>query len=242
MRYTATIAALLVVALLNVGGGKAAAASLATTSQSDFISKVLLATTGQVVMSSKDTTSTKDTAKTTSAAASQSAVPTTPAPVLVVVQTGDTLSSIAESQNSTWRRIYNANESVIDPNVINPGQQLRIPTPEESLTDRVLPSVAAAVPSATSPQASTASAVQVASYPVSGDSAKAFIYSHESGNNPNATNASGCYGLGQDCNGRVRALCGADYSCQDVFFTNYAMGRYGSWEAAQAFWLTHHWW
>ena len=68
--------------------------------------------------------------------------------------------------------------------------------------------------------------------------AKAFIYQHESGNNPTAKNSIGCYGLGQDCNGIVETLCGPDYACQDAFFTDYLNRRYhGSWVEAMNFWL-----
>ena len=72
--------------------------------------------------------------------------------------------------------------------------------------------------------------------------AKAFIYDKESGNDPNAMNGSGCYGIGQDCNGVVLGLCGADYACQDAYFEGYMADRYGSWENAQAFWNANHWW
>lgn len=67
--------------------------------------------------------------------------------------------------------------------------------------------------------------------------AKAFIYHKESSNNPAAENYLGCYGLGQDCNGIVKKKCGADYTCQDAFFTDYMARRYGSWSKAKAFWL-----
>lgn len=67
--------------------------------------------------------------------------------------------------------------------------------------------------------------------------AKAFIYCHESGNNPAAVNAGGCRGLGQACPGS-KLPCGSnDYACQDEWFTNYMLGRYGSWENAKAHWL-----
>ena len=81
--------------------------------------------------------------------------------------------------------------------------------------------------------------------------AKAFIYSHESGNVAHRYNSIGCYGLGQDCNGIVEGRCGADYACQDKFFTDYMQRRYGSWAAAKAFWQARvpidgrdvgHWW
>lgn len=70
---------------------------------------------------------------------------------------------------------------------------------------------------------------------------KAFIYSHESGNNPNAVNSIGCRGIGQACPGS-KLPCDADYACQDAYFTNYAMTRYGSWANARAFWEANRWW
>lgn len=70
---------------------------------------------------------------------------------------------------------------------------------------------------------------------------KAFIYQKESGNNPAAVNSRGCRGLGQACPGS-KLPCGNDYACQDAWFTNYAMTRYGSWEAAYNYWVKNHWW
>jgi len=80
--------------------------------------------------------------------------------------------------------------------------------------------------------------------PVDANSAKMFIYMKESGNNPQARNAGGCLGLGQACPGsKLLAVCPTlDYACEDAFFTNYALSRYGSWEGALAFWQSHHWW
>jgi hypothetical protein len=66
--------------------------------------------------------------------------------------------------------------------------------------------------------------------------AKAFLYCHESGNNPAAVNPGGCRGLGQACPGSKLPCSSADYNCQDVWFTNYMSGRYGTWEAAKSFW------
>ena len=56
--------------------------------------------------------------------------------VKVTVAAGDSLSSIAEAHNATWLRIFNANESIANPDVINPGDELRIPTESEELADR----------------------------------------------------------------------------------------------------------
>ena len=73
----------------------------------------------------------------------------------------------------------------------------------------------------------------------SGDSAKLFIYNHESGNNPTKWNSSGCLGLGQACPAsKLLAVCpNMDYACEDNWFTGYMSQCYGTWEAAQAYWL-----
>jgi cell division protein FtsB len=68
-----------------------------------------------------------------------------------------------------------------------------------------------------------------------------FIYQHESGCNLNAVNYLGCRGIGQACPGS-KLPCGADYACQNAFFTNYALTRYGSWYNSYLFWLNNHWW
>lgn len=72
-------------------------------------------------------------------------------------------------------------------------------------------------------------------------SPKMCIYQKESGNNPLAVNSIGCRGIGQACPGS-KLPCGADYACQDAWFTNYAIQRYGSWEVAWTFWQANHWW
>ena len=51
----------------------------------------------------------------------------------------------------------------------------------------------------------------------------------------------GCYGIGQACPAGKLAYCGADYACQNAFFTAYA-GKYGGWAGAYAFWVAHGWW
>ena len=73
---------------------------------------------------------------------------------------------------------------------------------------------------------------------------KLYIYQHESGNNPARANSAGCLGLGQACPGsKLLAVCPTlDYACEDAYFTNYAVRRYGSWAGAYAFWIAHRWW
>lgn len=75
-----------------------------------------------------------------------------------------------------------------------------------------------------------------------GDNAYAnFIYMKESTCNTKAVNSIGCRGIGQACPGS-KLPCGDDYECQNKWFTNYAIQRYGSWEQAYYFWLNNHWW
>lgn len=253
MRVTAMFAVVLTTVLFGVAGSTASAQELATSNskQTEFVSKVLLATANEsdTKTASKEVEPAKPEAPKPEEKPAETAPaePAAPQPVIAIVQSGDSLSSIAAAHGTTWVRLYNANTGIVDPNIINPGQQVRIPDATEQLQDRALPQpkpVANSAPTATTTRTTSARKVTPAatSYPISANAAKAFIYAHESGNNPNATNPNGCYGLGQDCNGRLRTLCGADYACQDAFFDRYAVARYGSWEGAYAFWLAHHWW
>lgn len=103
------------------------------------------------------------------------------------------------------------------------------------------------VVSATStPSVAPAASPAVVAAPVSQSEAwyKAWIYNEESGNNPAAENSSGCLGLGQACPGlKLLTVCPLlDYACEDNFFTQYMLSRYGSWEAAYEFHLANGWW
>ena len=57
-------------------------------------------------------------------------------PVMVKINAGDSLSTIAEANKTTWVRIFNANDSITNPDVINPGEEVRIPKEDEELPDR----------------------------------------------------------------------------------------------------------
>lgn len=70
-----------------------------------------------------------------------------------------------------------------------------------------------------------------------------FIVAKESGWNPNATNASsGACGLVQAL--PCSKVPGSGYNPVDNlrWANGYAVGRYGSWGAAYAFWTSNHWW
>ena len=94
-----------------------------------------------------------------------------PAPVMVTVQEGDNLSQIAAANSTTYERIFFANESIAHPDVINPGQQLRIPTADEQLAPRELPVAAPVVApvSYESYEDSYSAPQQVAAAPVAAD-------------------------------------------------------------------------
>lgn len=69
----------------------------------------------------------------------------------VVVKPGDSLSLIAKSNESTYQRLFFANTDIQHPDVIYPGDELRIPSADEKLTPRPLPgSVAQRTVAATS--------------------------------------------------------------------------------------------
>lgn len=80
-------------------------------------------------------------------------------------------------------------------------------------------------------------------YPQSDNAYKAFIYSHESGNDPTKWNSSGCLGLGQACPAsKLLNVCPTmEYACEDAYFSSYA-SKYGGWAGAYAFWLANSWW
>jgi len=60
--------------------------------------------------------------------------------IIVKVQKGDSLSEIATKKSSTYKRIFYANSFVKDPDVIHPGEKLRIPDAQEQLKERPIPS------------------------------------------------------------------------------------------------------
>jgi LysM repeat protein len=174
----------------------------------------------------------------------------------VVVNQGDTLDGIAAAHQTTYVRMYEANTTIQDPDLIYPGDSLRVPAADEQLPERPLP--ADAVPAATtapdtqsqpavSHQPAVSQAVTLPTVPAvtttgCGDNQYAnFIYMHESGCRTTAMSPNGCYGIGQACPASKLAYCGADYACQNAFFTAYA-GKYGGWAGAYAFWVSHGWW
>lgn len=74
-----------------------------------------------------------------------------------------------------------------------------------------------------------------------------FIFHKESGCNPNAVNASSkAHGVCQALPGNKMATAGSDWYSNPVtqmrWCQSYAIGRYGSWANAVAFWKANRWW
>ncbi len=66
-------------------------------------------------------------------------VPEQPEPKTVQVQAGDSLAKIAEANQTTISRLFDANSQIADPNLIHPGDTLRIPNADEQLSARSVP-------------------------------------------------------------------------------------------------------
>ncbi|MCA9349356.1 LysM peptidoglycan-binding domain-containing protein [Candidatus Saccharibacteria bacterium] len=84
-----------------------------------------------------------------------------PAPIVHTVQAGESLSKIAAEYQTTWVLLYYKNTQIDNPDVINVGQEIMIPAPDEELAPREMPAVAV--------EESTANTAE-RSYYASGDS------------------------------------------------------------------------
>ena len=54
----------------------------------------------------------------------------------VIINPGDTLSAVATAHGSDYVRVFNANSQIANPDIINAGEKVRIPTADEQLPDR----------------------------------------------------------------------------------------------------------
>ncbi len=64
---------------------------------------------------------------------------TTSQQVIVEVEKGDNLSKIANKHQTTYVRLFDANEHIKDPDIIHPGEKVRIPDQSEQLASRTIP-------------------------------------------------------------------------------------------------------
>ncbi len=200
MRKPALSAALVLGGLMFAAAGTTAYAAVIQTNASAMPHLATAATTHVSVP-----------AKAVSTVAPAPAQPAAPAPVIVTVQSGDTLTKIAQDTGSDVQRIFNANTDLADPDVINPGQQLRIPTADEQLTPRDIPAntpVAAPQPVASAP-APTRTASSATNYIPSDGSVWDQIAACESGGNWAINTGNGFYGGLQFTLGSWRAVGGS---------------------------------
>ncbi|WP_142427397.1 aggregation-promoting factor [Enterococcus durans] len=169
------------------------------------------------------------------------------------VQSGDTLSTISQKyvgDNSLIQTIAEHN-SISNINLIYSGQQLTIPTGDQAAvaeTTYSAPQETQAQPAAAPvQQEAVQSAPAEAAQPVvtetaapaaSTSSAKEWIAQRESSGSYTATNGGyiGRYQLDA-------SYLNGDYSAanQERVADQYVTSRYGSWDAAQAFWLANGW-
>lgn len=66
---------------------------------------------------------------------------------LITVKSGDYLNKLARVNDTTGLRLFYANKTVKNPNLIYPKQKLRVPTKKEQLTPRTVPKTAPIVKS-----------------------------------------------------------------------------------------------
>lgn len=117
--------------------------------------------------------------------------------IVVVVQPGDSLSSIASRHKTTYQRLFDANKQVAHPDIIYPGQKLRVPSKKEKLKARmgVAPVAIVGYQSSTvhynNQQASIQNSPAVSS---AGGSAWDQIAACESGGNWSTNTGNGYYG------------------------------------------------
>jgi LysM repeat protein len=120
-------------------------------------------------------------------------------PAEIVVRRGDSLSGIAARYRVEWPGLYEANRAVIgeNPNLLNPGERLRIPSAASAA--RLAASYRPAVVPAAAPAPTEAVALQgaPAEPAASAGSFQECVISRESGGNAQVMNGSGHYGLYQ---------------------------------------------
>ena len=116
---------------------------------------------------------------------------------MVTINPGDSLSRIATANDSTAQRLFDANLTIENPDLIYPGDQIRIPTKDEKLASRPMPSRVAPEPSvapAPATQSSYRAPARAAAPTVAGGSVWDQLAQCESGGNWAINTGNGFYG------------------------------------------------
>lgn len=136
----------------------------------------------------------------------------------VVVQPGDSLSKIATANSTTYVRLYDANAQIAHPDVIHPGEKLKVPAANEVLASRPIPGASQAAPAVqkkATPQKPRA-ARQAAPAPVSNTGGGVWdrLAACESGGNWAINTGNGYYGGLQFSLSSWRGVGGSGYPHQ----------------------------
>lgn len=161
---------------------------------------------------------------------------------VITVESGDTLSEIATTYNTSVDQLVNDN-NITNQDFISVGQQLNLTEINNNqVANTTMQTASASQPvqnttTTTSPtQPSSQSTTNSSNLSGSEQQAKDWIAQHESGGSYNAQNGQyyGRYQLSS-------SYLNGDYSAanQEKVADNYCLSRYGSWSAAKNFWLSH---
>lgn len=150
MRYAAVIAVVLASTIFLASDSQASAldapktniSQLTHLSQIVSVKKPLAVTTASTQISTSKAKS-ADKKQPVAKLASTPLSAAAPTSITVVVNSGDTLTRIADAQNTTVQRLFDANPSIENPNVIQSGWEINVPDPSEELASRPMPVVPA---------------------------------------------------------------------------------------------------
>lgn len=113
---------------------------------------------------------------------------------MITIAPGDSLSSIATEKETTIQRLYDANETIENPDLIYPGDKIKIPKSDEKLTTRPIPAQTAAATQATPVTRSAAPSTAVQAAPVANGSVWDRMAACEAGGNWAINTGNGYYG------------------------------------------------
>jgi LysM repeat protein len=166
------------------------------------VGAAMLGATGQVQASSA--ASPKPVAKLVAVAPA----PVAPPPKLYVVAAGDSLSSIATTEQlDSWRPLWNANPGVENPDLIYEGQNLVVPV--GPTTDRPLPADVTPAPVVARAAAATMVSASASNYAPGAPGILARVRQRESGGNYADNTGNGYYGAYQFNLGTWRGVGGS---------------------------------
>lgn len=120
---------------------------------------------------------------------------------MVKIAPGDSLVKIATEKDLTVQQLFDANDKIEHPNLIFPGDEIRIPAKDEKLTTRPMPADAVVEPAVAAPAAAeSAASASVRSVPraaapaVAGGSVWDQLAGCEAGGNWSINTGNGYYG------------------------------------------------